>query len=203
MHVTFPSADLTLEGHLTLLSGATQAAVICHPHPQYGGDMDNSVVGAIETGLQRAGFATLRFNFRGVGRSTGLYGSGAGEQDDTHAAVTYLRQHSGVTAVTAAGFSFGAMVALRAGAASPAVDRLIGIAPPLTVMDLHFLEACGKRKLFVVGDRDQYCSVTALQQQLTHVADPKHHVIVAGADHFLSDYDDDIAAAVQTFVARA
>ena len=79
MHVTFPSADLTLEGHLTLPPGATRAGVICHPHPQYGGDMHNPVVGAIEAGLQRAGFATLRFNFRGVGRSTGAYDGGSGE----------------------------------------------------------------------------------------------------------------------------
>ncbi len=165
--------------------------------------MDNHVVGAIEDGLRRASFATLRFNFRGVGQSTGRYHGGNGEQDDLHAAVAYLRRRSDIAVVTAAGYSFGAMVALRAGAESLAVDRLIGVAPPLAFMDLGFLAASDKAKLFVVGDRDQYCSVAALRGQLARVAEPKDHVIVADADHFFLDHGDAVVAAVHAFAGRA
>src|SRR5262245_47291491 len=107
--------DLRLEGMLAVSSGAIAAVVICHPHPQYGGDMDNSIVRLVADHLQQAGVATLRFNFRGVGDSEGRYGAGVGEADDARAAVALLRERARVSQVTLAGYSFGAMVALRAG----------------------------------------------------------------------------------------
>ena len=200
MHVTFSSADLVLEGDLTRHSGATRAAVICHPHPQYGGDMDNPVVRTVEAALQRAGFTTLRFNFRGVGRSTGSYDSGAGEQHDASAAVAYLQERTDAASIVLAGYSFGAMVALQAGVNLAAVDRLIAVAPPLTYFDLAFLAACTKPKLFIVGDRDPYCSVSDLTRQLAAVAEPQIRCMLAGADHFFFGHDSAIAGAVGGFV---
>src|SRR5512147_2564415 len=113
MHVTVASGDWQLEGILTESPGSRRAAVICHPHPLYGGNMNNPVVRALEAGLQDAGLATLRFNFRGVGESTGAYGGGVGEADDLRAAVTWMIENAGAQAVAVAGYSFGAMVVLR------------------------------------------------------------------------------------------
>jgi alpha/beta superfamily hydrolase len=201
MRVTIPNADLSLEGDLTLPPGATRAAVICHPHPQYGGDMHNPVVRTVEAALQQSHFATLRFNFRGVGRSAGSYGGGIGEQDDARAAVAFLQEQSGGASITLSGYSFGAMVALQAGATLAAVDRLIAVAPPVVFFDLAFLATCTKPKLFIAGDHDQYCGVSDLTRQLAGVPEPKTHHILPGADHFLYGHDSAVATAVSAFVA--
>ena len=202
MRVTFNSGPLTLEGDLIAPANRTGGAVICHPHPQYGGDMHNPVVGAIADGAQRAGRATLRFNFRGVGASGGSYGGGVGEQEDARAAVRYLMEQAGVSRVALAGYSFGAMVALQAGAQMAEVDQLIAIAPPLSFFDLGFLATCEKPKLFIVGDRDQYCSVPQLTRELARVAQPVTHHILAGADHFFAGRETVIADAVRSFVGK-
>ena len=201
MHVTLPSGDLTLEGELTVLAGATRAAVICHTHPQYGGDMHNPVVRAVERGLQQAGLSTLRFNFRGVGRS-GAYAGGSGEQDDARAALAYLRAYAGAGSITLAGYSFGAMVALQVGHSLAAVDRLIAVAPPLAFFDLAALAGGAKPMLCIAGDRDRYCSVAELRRQLSGIAESKTQCVLAGADHFLLGHESAVAAAVSTFVAR-
>jgi alpha/beta superfamily hydrolase len=198
--LTFRSDSLTLAGELSVPADSTRAAVICHPHPQYGGDMDNPIVCAVAGALQDAGYTTLRFNFRGVGGSSGEYSGGAGEADDARAAVTHLIERCGSAPVTLAGYSFGAMIALQVGAEMPPVDRLIAVAPPLAFFDLAAVAACRKPKLFVVGDRDQYCSVSQLAQQLAQVAAPQAQHIVAGADHFFAGHEHAVVDAVRAFV---
>jgi len=119
-HVTFPVGDITLEGLLWAPPQAPSVgAVLCHPHPLYGGEMRNNVVSALAEALQRAGVATLRFNFRGVGQSGGEHGGGEAEIEDVKAAVTYLLSRQAVKTVAVAGYSFGAIVGLRAGVADP------------------------------------------------------------------------------------
>jgi uncharacterized protein len=199
MHVTFPSGPLTLEGELTSPDGAPRGAVICHPHPQYGGDMDNPVVLAVAGALRDAGHTTLRFNFRGVGASGGSYGGGVGEVEDLRAAVQFLVQQTGSRSVTLAGYSFGAIVALQVGPSAPQVDRLVAVAPPLSFADLEPVASWPKDKLFIVGDHDQYCSVAQLIAQLARVAEPKHHQVIAGADHFFAGYTPAVAAGVRSF----
>src|SRR5512143_822587 len=132
--VSFSSGSLRLAGRLATPTGARGAAVICHPHPLYGGSMDNNVVAALERSLQAAGYATLAFNFRGVGGSDGGYGDFDGECDDARAALAFLRARGGAPEIVLAGYSFGAMVALRVGWADAEVDRLIAVAPPLTML---------------------------------------------------------------------
>src|SRR5215510_7238151 len=107
-HVTFPVGDITLEG-LFWTPPQTPAigAVLCHPHPLYGGEMHNNVVSALADALQQAGVATLRFNFRGVGRSGGEHGGGEAEVEDVKAAVSYLLSRQAVPTVVVAGYSFG------------------------------------------------------------------------------------------------
>jgi len=200
MRVRFACGDLQLEGELTSPAAPQQGAVICHPHPQYGGDMNNSVVLALARALDAAGYATLRFNFRGVGGSTGAYANAIGEVDDARAATRCLSERSGVQRVTLAGYSFGAMVILRAGPTLAAVDRLIAVAPPLAFFSLQELQECPKAKLFVVGDGDRYCSVAELSRQLQTVAEPKTQQIVPGADHFFLGHEATIARAVRAFV---
>lgn len=200
MHVVFGSGEWRLEGVLSAVTAQRGGAVICHPHPLYGGNMGHPVVRALETGLQRAGLTTLRFNFRGVGESTGSYGGGNGEADDLRAAVKHLIETAAVERVTVAGYSFGAMVILRAGPAMPDVDRLVAVAPPLSFFDLKELSGCTKPKLFILGDGDRYCSVDELDRQLALVGDPKQRRILAGADHFLYGDEPAIAAAVADFV---
>ncbi len=200
MKLTFRSGALDLEGDLVVPACCVRGAVVCHPHPQYGGDMDNAVVCAIVSALHQAGYATLRFNFRGVGASTGVYGGGAGEIEDARNAARYVRERSGGARITLAGYSFGALVGLQAGMSMEEVDRLIAIAPPLAFADLAFLSQCEKDKLFIVGDRDQFCSLAKLREALARIAGPKTLRIVAGADHFFAGHERGVADAVGAFL---
>jgi alpha/beta superfamily hydrolase len=200
MRVTFQSGALDLEGDLILPPQCTRGAVVCHPHPQYGGDMDNAVVCAIAGALQQAGYATLRFNFRGVGASAGVYGGGVGEIEDARSAVRYVHERGGGARITLAGYSFGALVGLQAGMTMEHVDRLVAVAPPLAVADLACVSQCEKEKLFIVGDRDQFCSPAKLREALTTIAEPKTLRIVPGADHFFSGHERGVADAVRAFL---
>lgn len=200
MLVTIP-ADPCLEGDLLITPGSARAAVVCHPHPQYGGDMHNNVVRAIAAGLAQAGYTVLRFNFRGVGGSAGTYTGGAGEVDDAQAAIRYVRERTGLSAVVLAGYSFGAMVALQAGASIAEVERIIAVAPPLGLFDLGVVASCAVEKLFVVGDEDAYCGVTALQHALAQLTGMNRLQVVPGADHFFYGHEQAVAAAVNAFVS--
>ena len=133
--ITFPCGDLQLEGLLRLPEGeAPGAAVVCHPHPLYGGSMYNNVVEAVLEAFWLRQFATLRFNFRGVGDSEGEYDGGEGELDDVREAVAFVAGKAAVKSVTLAGYSFGASVSLRAGLADPAVGGLVLVALPLALI---------------------------------------------------------------------
>jgi hypothetical protein len=197
MHTSFRSGSLQLEGELVLPSACAVAAVICHPHPQYGGDMDNGIVALAATVLQELGFATLRFNFRGVGASDGCFDHGVGEVDDALAAVHHLRDKSGLAALTLVGYSFGAMVALRAGPIGDDVDRIIAIAPPLAFFDLRSLADCRKTKLFAFAEDDRFCDATAATQQIAELAAPTQHRVVAAADHFFSGKSAQLTTALR------
>lgn len=196
MLVTIP-ADPCLEGDLLITPGSDRAAVVCHPHPQYGGDMHNNVVRAVTAGLAQAGYTVLRFNFRGVGGSAGTYTGGAGEVDDAQAAIRYVRERTGLSAVVLAGYSFGAMVAIQAGVRLPEVDRIIAVAPPLESCDLSAMVASAQAKLFIVGDRDDFCGLSRMADALALIAEPKRLHVVHGADHFFAGYEQEIARLVQ------
>jgi len=157
--------------------------VICHPHPLYGGDLDNPVVVRIAEIAQEAGAATLRFNFRGVGASGGAHGGGEAERDDVAAALAMLaRRLPGESPIGLAGYSFGAWVAARVAAGAPILPALALVAPPLGMYDLDFLERAPSHTLVVAGSRDQYCPVDMLErlgQRLGTRAE-----IIEGAEHF-------------------
>jgi alpha/beta superfamily hydrolase len=198
--VRFPCGALTLEGRAKLPPGAARAAIVCHPHPQYGGDMDNSVVTAVSRALGERGLATLRFNFRGVGESEGAYSGNLAEADDARAAVAWLRQRLPQATICLGGYSFGAIVALLAGHDAADVDRLFTIAVPVAMFDASPIVGSTKPKLFLVGDHDPYCPLPALEVFLRRLTGENRLVRVAGADHFFFGQEDEVAKAAARFV---
>ena len=198
--VRIASGPLTLEGRGVLPPDAVRAAIVCHPHPQYGGDMSNSVVVAVVQALAERGVATLRFNFRGVGGSEGSYDGGPGEADDARGAVAWLRRRSPQAAICLGGYSFGAIVALLAGHDAEAVDRLFAIALPVSMFDTAPIAASLKAKLFVAGDRDPYCPWSALEATASRLSGENQLTRLAGADHFLFGHEERVAEAVSRFV---
>jgi uncharacterized protein len=182
--IIFKSGSLNLEGLLTP-GTSSKGVVISHPHPLYGGDRHNYVVGLVAGAFQARGWATLTFNFRGVGRSQGTFDEGRGEQEDVSAALSCLGNHGSETIVLA-GYSFGAWVnALRAGQ-EPKVQSSILVSPPLAMMDFSFLKGDEKTKLIVCGDQDPYCPAAAIEQLARAMTRPPLLEIIPGADHFFS-----------------
>jgi hypothetical protein len=176
------------------------AAVVCHPHPQYGGDMDNPVVVAAATALAGAGVTALRFNFGGVGASEGRSsGRGDEEQCDVGAAEAALAARVAPgTPLAIVGYSFGAWVGTRAALALPRVSRVVAIAPPLAFFDFDFVRGLAGRLDVIVGDCDQYCPRDALERfGRAHGVRP---TILAGADHFFAGVGAEVGAAVARLV---
>jgi uncharacterized protein len=178
------AGGLELEARLGLIENARGGLVICHPHPLYGGDMENPVVVRVSEVASESGLSTLRFNFRGVGRSTGNHAQGEGEQDDLRAALTMLlsRLPEG-RPLAVAGYSFGAWIAARV-AASPVPLAALGlIAPPLSMLDFGTFDAADMDVLVVSGTRDPYCPQRDLASLAVQL--PAAHIdTVEGADHF-------------------
>jgi alpha/beta superfamily hydrolase len=204
--VTFKSGELTLEGMMARPDGPGphRAAVVCHPHPLYGGSMHNNVVDAVLEALHARGFATLRFNFRGVGQSEGEFDNGHGEADDAAAAMRFLTTQSGVRADGAvmAGYSFGAMVAVRAARSQPEVGAIVAVALPIGMVDPAVLGSIRKPIVLLAGDHDAYCPakhLTTLAERLGSLAQLK---IIAEADHFFSGHEEEISAALEDALAK-
>jgi len=174
----------------------TMAAVVCHPHPQFGGTMHNKVVFRVAAALVEQGIPALRFNFRGVGRSTGEWDNGPGEADDVRAALDALSARYPGAPLLLAGFSFGSWVGLPVGCADPRVTHLIGVGVPVSLLSTDTLTDCVKPKLIVQGELDEYGPRPALEQWFARLAEPKRLTIVPGADHFFMRYQDELAAAL-------
>lgn len=200
-HVTFQAGDTTLEGLLWRPPAPSVVGVVlCHPHPLYGGNMYNNIVTALAEAFQQAGMMTLRFNFRGVGQSSGTHGGGQAEVDDVQAAVAYLLSRQSVARVVVAGYSFGSMVGLRAGLADDRVHVLIGVALPVGMRDASFLTATQKPVLLISGDHDTISPLPTLQALVAELPDPKQLVTVRGTDHFFAGREREVAQAAVAFV---
>ncbi|HZP35780.1 MAG TPA: alpha/beta fold hydrolase [Methylomirabilota bacterium] len=187
-----------LQAALGAVSADRGGFVLCHPHPLYGGDMDNPVVIRAAEVCRHAGYATLRFNFRGVGGSAGRHDKGEGEQDDIRAAVATLasRLPPG-RPVGVIGYSFGAWTAARA--MRPGDAPLGLIAPPLGMFDFDRLGRDGGRLLVVAGTRDPYCPLDALHR-LTRATGAEERVI-EGADHFFFGRLFPLGEAIEAWLA--
>lgn len=176
--------------------------LVCHPHPLYGGTMHNKVVHHTARALGELGLSVLRFNFRGVGLSQGVYDDGRGEAEDVRAALDYLAADFPGAQVCLAGFSFGALVGLRVGCADPRVSLLVGVGLAANNSDFSFLRRCAKPKLIVQGTRDPYGSPDAVSAAVAAAAEPKELRWVEGADHFFSGRLEKLRAAIETHLRK-
>jgi alpha/beta superfamily hydrolase len=192
-----------LEAILMLPDGAPQAAaVVCHAHPLQGGVMHFKVVFRVAKALQGENVAALRFNFRGVGRSEGRHDDGRGEQDDVRAGFDELARRFPGLPLLAAGFSFGSVMALRAGCADARVRALVALGFPMTIVkDPSFLDTCLRPRLFVQGANDVFGPGQALREVVARLPEPKSAVIVPDADHFFTGHLDAMQEAVRAWAA--
>jgi len=201
--IRFPSGELSLEGILAIPEGMGPfpAVIVCHPHPLYGGSMDNNVVDKLCEALAQASLISFKFNFRGVGGSEGEFGQGIGEQEDVGAAISFVGMVREVDSkwVGLAGYSAGAAFALPTGFKSDQIKALAAISPPLSVFDFEFLRACPKPKLLVTGSRDGFTPTSQFLEFCQNLPDPKECDSIEGADHFWWGYESDLAAKVTAF----
>ena len=204
--IHFTSENLTLEGMLSLPKQSTSGpgALICHPHPQYGGDMDNNVVLAVANALEQLDMTVLRFNFRGVNGSEGTFDNGSGEVNDVLAALLFLTTQAAVDGnrILLVGYSFGAFVGLQAALRSDKVKVLAAISTPVDMYDFEFLSYSTLPILVVCGDRDSYCSLDKLERVYRGITAAKEKVIVPGADHFYWGKEDAPAEAILRFTRK-
>jgi hypothetical protein len=172
------------------------AAVVCHPHPLFGGTMHNKVVYQAAKSLDEMGLGVLRFNFRGAGVSEGKHDRGQGEQGDVRAALDYLAKEFPGTPLLLAGFSFGCWVGLRVGCEDQRVTELIGMGTPVNGSDFSYLSECNKPKLFVQGSKDQFGSIDKLEGLVALLPGAKQVRAVQGGDHFFVGKLDQLGLAI-------
>ncbi len=194
-------------GHLeATLKGPTGeprgAAIVCHPHPLHGGTMHTKAVYRAAQGLNDAGLYALRFNFRGVGTSTGSHDDGVGEQDDLRAAIDWLEKEAPLLPLVVGGFSFGSMVGLSVGAEDHRVVSLLGLGLPVEIDDRYdysYLAKTEKPILVVQGEDDEFGSGERIAETLSPLGSHISLVRVTGADHYFADRLDELRAAVRGY----
>ena len=189
-----------LEGLIDGDSQAPKAAVVfAHPHPQQGGSMHTKAVFQGAKGLARIGCAVLRFNFRGVGGSAGTFDEGRGEAADYRAALDFMHARYPGAPLWAAGFSFGAWVALETGASDPRVSVLIAVAPPVARDSYSFSHALEttKPKFIVQGSLDELCPIKELWAFYAKLKEPKELVVIDGASHLFSGRTREVGEALE------
>lgn len=193
------------------VKNATHTALVCHPHPLFGGTLHNKVVFHTMKALNSFGFPVLRFNFRGAGLSQGEHDLGNGEVEDVRTALDWLDSEFHLPMIFA-GFSFGAAVGLRASYADPRVQALIGIGTPVGPVaadsevpreyTFDFLRDCTKPKLFVSGARDEFGPRPKLDSLIASIAEPKHLVVIEGGDHFFEGRLRELREAIERWVVE-
>ena len=178
------------------------AVVFAHPLPTQGGTMHTKAVFQGSKGLVRIGCAVLRFNFRGVGASSGTFDEGAGERDDFRAALDYMDGRYPSASLWAAGFSFGSWIALEVGAMDPRVSLLIGVAPPVTREHYTFdnVLASTKPKFLIQGDLDEICPIKSLWAFYARLKEPKEIVVIDGANHLFEGKTEEVGDALESLL---
>jgi hypothetical protein len=201
MHVDFTGPTGRLEGLLEGPRHPRAAVVFGHPHPLLGGGgtMHTKAVYQASKGLVRIGCAVLRFNFRGVGRSAGVFDEGVGEGGDFTAALDYMAAKYESAPLWAAGFSFGSWIALETGSVDPRVSLLIGLAPPWTKEGYTWPNtlACEKPKFFVQGESDEVCAIQDMWAYYAKLKEPKELVVIDGANHLFEGHTPEVGEALE------
>lgn len=203
--VVIPAGSASLEACCSKgEDSASEVAILCHPHPLYGGDMDNNVILALRNVLAAWGWGTIRFNFRGVGRSSGKYGDGEGEVQDVLAVASYAKE-KGWKCLHIAGYSFGAWIALKAMARGLETASGILISPPLDFLDFGSLSLPREPCLITLGDQDSFCSIQSLRRWLSAQETDEDKVsfqTIPGCDHFYWSQEELLAAKVSGFLKK-
>ena len=174
-------------------------AVICHPHPQHGGTMHTKAVFRAAQALGDVGFEVLRFNFRGVGSSTGSYGEGVGEAEDLAAVLAWVSRRGTGLPLLVGGFSFGARVALSSHVGDPAVAALLGLGVPLRMYDFSFLSAATQPVLLVQGELDEFGGGPELERLAASFGGLITVRTVPAADHYFHDHFEELQSAVRDY----
>ena len=206
--IAFKSKGLMLEGVLAGPHGAVGSlpgVVVCHPHPLFGGNMDNAVVLGLCQSLVREGFMTFRFNFRGVGKSEGEFTKGEKEQEDVKAALGLLRGWPGVNRrkVGLAGYSFGAAMVLTGISGYKGAGALMLVSPPPSAFDAPKLGKDGRPKLLITGDRDRLASYESIAGKARTLGGDVQVSLVPGADHSWRGHEAEAGDLAAKFFAGA
>ena len=197
--VFFMSGTLKIQGLLHTKPG-DKGVVITHPHPLYGGSMHNNVVESLVHAYQQAGYATLRFNFRGVGSSQGKYEDGQGEQEDVKAALHYLVEQ-GKNVVDLAGYSFGAWVNALTRQDGDIIRQMIMVSPPVAFLDFGPPQSIPQLRLVVAGSRDEIAPPELIQTILPNWNSSARLEIIEGADHFYGAYTEKLESILTDYLA--
>jgi len=204
--VSFSSGELVLEGILAIpeVAGPFPAVIVCHPHPLYGGSMDNNVVNSLSETLTQASFVSFKFNFRGVGGNQGEFGQGIGEREDVEAAISFIITVKEVDSnrIGLAGYSAGAGFAFPVGSGDARIKALAAVSPPLPMFDFDFLKGCLKPKLLISGSQDDLIPISQFLEFCQSLPEPKECESIEGADHFWCGYESSLAAKVAAFFTK-
>jgi uncharacterized protein len=183
-------------------------ALMLHPHPQHGGTMNNKVVYTLYQAFARRGFSSLRFNFRGVGRSQGSFDGGEGELSDAASALDWLQAYNPSPASCwIAGFSFGAWIGMQLLMRRPEIASFISVAPPANMYDFGFLAPCPSSGLVVHGDRDEIVPKEAVQKLVAKLSSQRDititHKVIPGANHYFYNHLPELERTVEAYLEQA
>jgi len=185
-------------------NGVARAAVVfCHPHPLYGGTMDNKVVFRAARGLQKAGLATLRFNFRGVRRSEGKHHGQGGEVDDLGVALDWMRERYPDSKLWAGGFSFGSRTAVQRAIVDPRIERLVLVALPVLAFDVSYVAEVRQPGFVLMAQNDEYGTLAELKRRHPDAAARFETSEVPGVGHFFENQTNTVEARVMDYAQRA
>ncbi|MBT4889570.1 MAG: alpha/beta hydrolase [Rhodospirillales bacterium] len=206
--VIFNGPDGRIEGryHHSKQSNAP-LALILHPHPQHGGTMNNKVVFSIYQNFVRRGFSTLRFNFRGVGRSQGVFDNGQGELSDAAAALDWMQTHNPNSQTCwTAGFSFGAWISMQLMMRRPEITGFISVAPPASTNDFTFLAPCPASGLIVHGSDDEVIPVGSVEKLTQKLSIQKNitidYRVVKGCNHFFNNHQKELTEHIDDYLEK-
>ena len=207
--IIFNGPDGRLEGryHKATIKDAP-IAVVLHPHPLHGGNMNNRVVYTLYNAFADSGFSVLRFNFRGVGRSQGSYDSGAGELSDAAYAFDWLQQVNTTSNLCwIGGYSFGALIAMQLMMRRPEIEGFVSVAPPADSEDFSFLAPCPSSGIIIHGEDDNNVPLESVKKLASKLDSQKNISIgfqsIRGTDHFFKDKIEELSSTVSTYIKGA
>ena len=182
-------------------------ALLLHPHPEHGGTMNNKVIYQMYHAFARRGFSTLRFNFRGVGRSQGQFDRGEGELSDAAAALDWMQGHNpNASGCWIAGFSFGAWVGMQVLMRRPEIDGFISVAPPANMFDFSFLAPCPSSGMIIQGAEDDIVPREAVDKLVDKLSSQRgieiDYRVIKGANHFFGEHMDELIAHVDDYLGQ-